>query len=75
MAKAIKNGKEVSVTKEGNEIIKLTTRIEAVVTKRGAEIKFNKWKEGQVISAHPVLVEYFEAKGLVSTKAVKKEKE
>jgi hypothetical protein len=75
MAKStkIKNGVEVPVTKEGNEIIKLTTRAEAVVTKKGAEIKFNKWKEGQIISAHPVLIEYFESKGLVTTKATKKE--
>jgi len=69
----IKNGIEVPVTKEGNEIIKLTTRAQATVTKKGAEIKFNKWKEGQIITAHPVLIEYFEGKGLVTTKAPKKE--
>lgn len=45
--------------------INLKEKVSAIVTKKGAEIKINKWKEGDVINIHPELFDYFQSKGLI----------
>jgi hypothetical protein len=39
--------------------IKLSDRIECIVTEEGAQNKANNWKVGQKIKCHPELAKYF----------------
>lgn len=51
--------------KKTDEIINLRDKVRCKVTKEGAELKSNDWKEGQEVTVHPVQAEKFERLGWV----------
>lgn len=53
----------MSKTKQEGTPFQLRDKAYAVVTKKGGELKHNKWKEGDSINAHPNLINYFIDKG------------
>lgn len=59
---------EKAKTAEKAKTIKLTDRVECIVTKEGEAYKHNKWKEGQVIKCHPETAAYFVKHKLVKLK-------
>lgn len=49
--------------KETFEIVDLTEKINLVITKKGADLPENDWKEGEVVTLHPNLAKSFIEKG------------
>ena len=59
------------MSKTEGKIIDLTEKVEAKVTKKGAELTTNSWVEGEIITLHPSLADDFVKKGLITIQTKK----
>lgn len=55
------------MAKTEEKIINLNEKVEVTVTKKGAELDHNDWSEGDKISIHPTMAEYYEKRGIIKT--------